>query len=60
MTARPIHPGELLDLADRLAGRGSGPGRPRMIELRRAVSSAYYALFHELAWRGTEALLQRP
>lgn len=57
MTARPINPGELLDHADSLAGRGAGPGRPRSIELRRAVSSAYYALFHELSWRGTEALV---
>lgn len=57
MSARPIQPLELLDLADRLAGRGAGAGRPRTIELRRAVSSAYYAVFHELAWRGTAALL---
>lgn len=47
----------MLDLADRLAGRFAGAGRPRTVELRRAVSSAYYALFHELAGRGTVALL---
>ena len=28
---------------------GSGIGRPRQVELRRAVSTAYYALFHALA-----------
>ncbi len=27
----------------------TGPGRPRQSDLRRAVSTAYYALFHELA-----------
>lgn len=58
MTARPINPRELLELADRLVGRRAGRGRPRSIELRRGVSCAYYALFHELAWRGTDALLQ--
>lgn len=60
MTARPLQPDELLDLADRLVGRAAGPGRPRTIELRRGVSTAYYAVFHELAFRGTEALLQDP
>ena len=28
---------------------GGGPGRPRETDLRRAVSNAYYALFHALA-----------
>lgn len=60
MTARPIQPSELLDLADRLVGRGAGRGRPRTVELRSAVSSAYYAVFHQLTWRGTAELLQEP
>ena len=30
-------------------GVGSGVGRPRQDELRRAVSCAYYAMFHALA-----------
>jgi hypothetical protein len=45
---RDIRPDELIDLAYLLAGQGAGPGRPRTVRLRRAISSAYYALFHEL------------
>ena len=59
MTAHPNNPYELLELADQLV-RGAGPGRPKPVHLRRGVSTAYYALFHELAWRGTTALLQDP
>ena len=39
-------PHDLLDLADHLARRE--PRRPRQASLRRAVSSAYYGLFHLL------------
>lgn len=50
MSARSIRPDELLQLAATLAGRGKqGAGRPRTVEQRRAVSTAYYALFHELS-----------
>lgn len=56
MTAPPIHPHELLDLADRLVGRDAGKGRPTSVELRRAVIGAYYAVFHQLAYRATEEL----
>lgn len=38
---------DLLSLADELANRDSG--RPRQASLRRAVATAYYALFHALA-----------
>lgn len=38
---------DLIDIADELARRE--PGRPRQASLRRAVSSAYYGLFHALA-----------
>ena len=38
---------DLLELADHLARREAG--KPRQISLRRAVSTAYYALFHALA-----------
>lgn len=48
MAARTIYPSELVDLASRLASGSGGPGRPRTIELRRAVSTAYYAVFHKL------------
>ena len=42
---------DLLRLAEQLARGelGSGLGRPRQVELRRAVSAAYYAMFHSLA-----------
>ena len=44
-----MNPEHLLDIADGLA-RGSGePGRPRRAQLARAVSTAYYAVFHVLA-----------
>ncbi len=54
--ARPISVAELLDLADELAGRG-GAGPPTAIKLRRSISSAYYAVFHELSFRATQRLL---
>ena len=46
-----MNPEELLRIARHLAtgGVGSGLGRPRQAELRRAVSAAYYAMFHALA-----------
>ncbi len=43
-----MNPDDLLAVADGLA-TGGGPGRPRQVELRRAVSTTYYALFHTLA-----------
>ncbi len=41
-----INPGHLLRQARELAGTAAGRGRPRPTDLRRAVSSGYYALFH--------------
>ncbi|PWB94492.1 hypothetical protein [Methylosinus sporium] len=38
---------DLLGLADELAGREAG--RPKQASLRRAVATAYYAVFHTLA-----------
>ncbi|MFE0150510.1 hypothetical protein ACFWY5_25385 [Nonomuraea sp. NPDC059007] len=43
---------DYLHLADTLAGRTAGRGRPRTAYLRRAISTAYYALFHELVQHG--------
>jgi hypothetical protein len=43
---------DYLHLADTLAGRTARPGRPRTAYLRRATSTAYYALFHELVQHG--------
>ena len=57
MSARPIQPQELVDLAYKLARGTGGPGRPRTIELRRAVSTAYYALFHKLGQHAAERLI---
>lgn len=46
-----MDPRDLLRIAEMLASGalGEGRGRPRQAELRRAVSTAYYALFHSLA-----------
>lgn len=54
---RSLSAPELLDLADELAGRGGGTGPPTAIRLRRSISSAYYAVFHELSFRATQRLL---
>ena len=46
-----VSPNRLLRLARRLAegAHGTRPGRPDPVELQRAVSTIYYALFHALA-----------
>ena len=46
-----MSPEDLLTIAESLAfgGIGTGRGRPRQAELRRAISATYYALFHTLA-----------
>lgn len=46
---------DLLSLADRLAK--ASPKRPRQADLRRSISTAYYALFHALAKSGAELLV---
>src|SRR5436305_448282 len=45
---------DLLEQADHLASRE--PKKPRQASLRRAVSAAYYALFHLLAAEGARKL----
>ena len=57
MSSRNIDSQELLDLADVLAGRRAGRGRPKTTHLRRAISTAYYALFHEIVQQGSEMLV---
>lgn len=57
MAVRFIQSAELLVLADKLAGREAGKGKPRTIELRRAVSSAYYAVFHMLSQHASMRLI---
>ena len=46
-----MEPFDLIRIAEQLAAGaiGSGRGRPRQAQLRRAVSTAYYAMFHALA-----------
>jgi hypothetical protein len=44
----PIDPDKLLEHAAQLAGEEAGPGRPSYTNHRRAVSSAYYAAFHQV------------
>ncbi len=51
-----MNPTHLLDVADQLAG-GDGPGAPRQVNLRRAVSTVYYALFHWLARCAADSLV---
>ncbi len=47
-----MNPRHLIRIARQLASGavGGNRGRPRQAELRRAVSAAYYALFHALAY----------
>ena len=48
MPQYPIDPEKLLDHAQDLAGAEAGRGRPSYTNHRRAVSSAYYAVFHQV------------
>ena len=54
MPTYPIEPDKLLDAADRLAPAQIGPGRPPYTAHRRAVSTAYYAVFHAIGGRVVE------
>jgi hypothetical protein len=54
---RQIKPEKLLEAARFLIEHHEGQGRPRQSYLRRAVSTAYYALFHSLCWGATCHLL---
>lgn len=57
MAVRFIQSAELLRLADELAGRGLGPGKPQTIRLRRSISTAYYAVFHRMTQHTATRLL---
>lgn len=48
--------GDLLDQARHLAGRE--PRRPRQASLRRAISAAYYAVYHLLVAEATRILIR--
>ncbi len=49
MPSYPIDPDKLLEQAAQLAGEDAGRGRPSYTNHRRAVSTAYYAAFHEVS-----------
>lgn len=51
-----VNPNHLLDAADHLVSERR-PGAPRQANLRRAVSSVYYALFHWLAQCAADSLV---
>lgn len=48
MASQPIRPRSLLRLAHELVPDHVGQGRPRNTDLRRAISTAYYAAFHAI------------
>ena len=54
---RPIRPAWLLRLAHELAPEQVGQGQPRNTDLRRAISIAYYALFHSITRAAAEHAL---
>src|SRR5262245_20158318 len=53
-----IDPDHLLDQADRLIA-STGGGAPRQVDLRRAISNAYYALFHAVTTEAADDLVGR-
>ena len=51
---------QLLELAEMLAGaprHGETRGRPRQTHLRKAISAAYYAMFHAVANSNADSLI---
>lgn len=53
-----VNPDHLLDQADRLVGPPAG-GAPRQADLRRAISNAYYAVFHAVVTEAADQLAGR-
>ncbi|MBC6428578.1 MAG: hypothetical protein GDA55_05055 [Cellvibrionales bacterium] len=51
-----MNPDNFLTAARRLAD-SEGPGRPRQVDLRRAVSTTYYALFHTVCRSAADLLI---
>lgn len=54
---RSIRPEWLIRQAKELGGAAAGVGQPRNADLRRAVSDAYYALFHFIVLACVESLM---
>lgn len=48
---------DLIALARELAGDSKGRGRPKAVRLKRALSCAYYAMFHGLARMCADSLI---
>lgn len=53
----PLRSSALLTTAKNLAGVGASAGRPPLSDLRRATSTAYYALFHQVVRHGSLVFL---
>lgn len=52
-----IRPERLLETARSLVEHHAAQGRPKQSNLRRGVSTAYYAVFHSIAWAVVAHLL---
>jgi hypothetical protein len=50
-----LNPAHLFDQADGLAG--SGVGRPRQVDIRRAISASYYGLFHAVTTAAADQVI---
>lgn len=49
-----LNPDHLFELADRLRTSHGGAGAPRQVDLRRAISSAYYGVFHAVVTQAAD------
>jgi hypothetical protein len=56
MARYPLKAEKLLDTAERLVPREAERGRPAYADHRRAISTAYYAVFHAIGGRVAEAV----
>lgn len=54
-----LNPDHLLDQASRLTAAPAGGGAPRQADLRRAISSAYYAVFHAILTEAADDFVGR-
>lgn len=54
-----LEPSKLLATAKKLARAGGGERRPRQSDLRRSISTTYYALFHQVCGDYANFLLGR-
>lgn len=52
-----LNPDHLLDQADKLTTPPVGGGAPRQVDLRRAISSAYYGVFHAVLTEAADSLV---